>query len=160
MCTSGPLGSNVVGSIVGPVETQFGWHVIKITDRKADEIKYSEITLNPTISQSTRGQLFRTAATLKESLKSGVQFDTAAKRLGLVASETAYFRRVSTILGSRTLTNFAFDSNVGDVSDPVELKNNGIIVAQLVQSRLLGIKPLEDAKDEIKKAVAGTKPKN
>lgn len=146
-----------VGSIVGPVETQFGWHVIKITDRKADEIKYSEITLNPTISQATRGQLFRTASTLKESLKSGVQFDTAAKRLGLVASETAYFRRVSTILGSRTLTNFAFDSNVGDVSDPVELKNNGIVVAQLVQSRLMGIKPLEDAKDEIKMKLMNAK---
>lgn len=142
--------SAAVGSVVGPVETQFGWHIIKVTDRKADEIKYSEITLAPTVSQSTRSQLYRTAASLKESLKGGVQFDTAAKRLGISASETAYFRRVATILGSRTLTNFAFDSNVGDVSDPIELKNNGIVVAQLAQSRLAGIKPLEDAKEEIK----------
>lgn len=139
-----------VGSIIGPVETQFGWHVIKVTDKKTDEIKYSEITLNPTISQATRSQLFRTAAALKETLKGGVQFDTAAKQLGIVASETAYFRRVATILGSRQLTNFAFDSNVGDVSEPIELKNTGIVVAQLAQSRLMGIKPLEDAKDEIK----------
>ncbi len=139
-----------VGSIVGPIETQFGWHVIKVTDKKTDEIKYSEITLNPTISQATRSQLFRTAAALKETLKGGVQFDTAAKQLGIVASETAYFRRVATILGSRQLTNFAFDSNVGDVSEPIELKNTGIVVAQLAQSRLMGIKPLEDAKDEIK----------
>lgn len=139
-----------VGSVVGPVETQFGWHIIKVTDRKADEIKYSEISLIPTVSQSTRSQLYRAAASLKESLKGGVQFDTAAKRLGITASETAYFRRVATILGSRTLTNFAFDSNVGDVSDPIELKNSGIVVAQLVQSRLAGIKPLEDAKEEIK----------
>lgn len=139
-----------VGSIVGPVETQFGWHIIKVTDKKTDEIKYSEITLNPTISQATRSQLFRTAAALKETLKGGVQFDTAAKQLGIVASETAYFRRVATILGSRPLTNFAFESNVGDVSDPIELKNTGIVVAQLAQSRLMGIKPLEDAKDEIK----------
>ncbi len=147
-----------VGSIVGPVETQFGWHIIKVTDRKADEIKYSEIVLNPTVSQSTRSQLYRTAATLKESLKSGIPFDTAAKRLNIPASETAYFRRVATILGSRTLTNFAFDSNVGDVSDPIELKNSGIVVAQLVQSRLAGIKPLEDAKDEIKmKLMTGKK---
>jgi parvulin-like peptidyl-prolyl isomerase len=146
-----------VGSIVGPVETQFGWHIIKVTDKKSDEIKFSEITLNPTISQATRSQLFRTAASLKESLKSGIAFDTAAKRLGLVASETAYFRRVATILGSRTLTNFAFDSNVGDVSDPVELKNNGIVIAQLVQSRLMGIKPLEDAKDEIKMKLMSAK---
>ncbi|MCU0427646.1 MAG: peptidylprolyl isomerase [Candidatus Kapabacteria bacterium] len=147
-----------VGSIVGPVETQFGWHIIKVTDRKADEIKYSEIVLNPTVSQSTRSQLYRTAASLKESLKSGIPFDTAAKRLNIPASETAYFRRVATILGSRTLTNFAFDSNVGDVSDPIELKNSGIVVAQLVQSRLAGIKPLEDAKDEIKmKLMTGKK---
>lgn len=146
-----------VGSIVGPVETQFGWHVIKVTDKKTDEIKFSEITLNPTISQATRSQLFRTAASLKENLKGGVQFDTAAKRLGLIASETAYFRRVATILGSRQLTNFAFDSNVGDVSDPIELKNTGIVIAQLAQSRLMGIKPLEDAKDEIKMKLMTTK---
>ncbi|MCS6807870.1 MAG: peptidylprolyl isomerase [Bacteroidota bacterium] len=147
-----------VGSIVGPVETQFGWHIIKVTDRKTDEIKYSEIVLTPTVSQATRNQLYRTAIALKQSLESGVPFDTATKRLGIAAYETAYFRRIATILGSRTLTNFAFESNVGDVCDPIELKNTGIVVAQLAQSRLAGIKPLEDAKDEIRnKLLVGKK---
>lgn len=149
--------SAAIGSVVGPVETQFGWHIIKPTDRKSDEIKYSEITLNTVISQATRNQLYRAAATLKENVKGGVPFDTAAARLGYRAEETAYFRKVATILGSRILTNFAFDANVGDVSDPIELKNSGIVVAQLAQSRLMGIKPLEDAKDEIKMRLMNVK---
>jgi peptidyl-prolyl cis-trans isomerase D len=139
-----------IGSIVGPVETQFGWHVIKITDRKSDEVKYSEVTLTTTISQATRSNLFRAAAALKEQVKGGAKFMEAAKKLGVQAGETAYFRSVSPILGSRALTNFAFESNVGDVADPVEVKNAGIVVVQLAQSRLPGIKPLEDAKEEIR----------
>lgn len=146
-----------VGSIVGPVETQFGWHVIKVTDRKSDEIKYSEVVLQPTISQATRSSLFRTASTLKEQVQGGAKFLEAAQKLGIQAGETAYFRRLSTILGSRTITNFAFEGNVGDVHDPIELKNTGIVVAQIAQSRLPGIKPLEDATEEIRMKLLNAK---
>lgn len=146
-----------VGSIVGPVETQFGWHVIKVTDRKSDEIKYSEVVLQPTISQATRSSLFRTAATLKEQVGGGAKFLEAAQKLGIQAGETAYFRRMSTILGSRTLTNFAFDGNVGDVHDPIEIKNTGIVVAQIAQSRLPGIMPLEDAQESIRMKLLNSK---
>ncbi|TAE27171.1 MAG: hypothetical protein EAZ92_09755 [Candidatus Kapaibacterium sp.] len=143
-------GTAAVGSIVGPVETQFGWHIIKVTDRKSDEIKYSEVVLQPTISQATRSSLFRAAASLKEQTQGGAKFLEAAQKLGIQAGETAFFRRISSILGSRTLTNFAFEGNVGDLHDPLEIKGTGIVVAQIAQSRLAGIKPLEDAREEIR----------
>jgi parvulin-like peptidyl-prolyl isomerase len=146
-----------VGSIVGPVETQFGWHVIKVTDRKSDEIKYSEVVLQPTISQATRSSLFRTAATLKEQAQGGAKFLEVAQKLGIQAGETAYFRQMSAILGSRTLTNFAFEGNVGDIHDPIEVKNTGIVVAQIAQSRLPGIMPLEDAKEPIRAKLLNAK---
>jgi parvulin-like peptidyl-prolyl isomerase len=34
-----------VGDVVGPVKTVYGYHIIKITDKKGDEVKASHILL-------------------------------------------------------------------------------------------------------------------
>jgi peptidyl-prolyl cis-trans isomerase D len=137
------------GSVVGPVETQFGFHIIKVAEKKSDEMKFTEIVLNPTISTSTRNALFRQAQMLKEQSTSGTPFDSVAKRMKLEPQESGFFRRAVAAFGSRSLTDFAFESDLGAVSNPVEIKGNGLVVAQLVESRIAGIKPLADVKSEI-----------
>lgn len=138
------------GSIVGPVETQFGFHILNIKEKKSDEIKYTEIVLNPVISQGTRNAIYRQAQMLREQTTSGVPFDSAAKRMGLAAQETGFFRRATAVFGSRALTNFAFDNSINEVSEPIEMKGSGIVVAQVTESRIAGIKPLADVKEEIR----------
>ncbi|MDW7996613.1 MAG: hypothetical protein RMJ46_02910, partial [Bacteroidota bacterium] len=75
--------------------------------------------------------------------------DTVARRLRRNPVETAFFERTTPVLGSRALTEFAFTNPVGSVSDPMELKPYGVIIAQIVDERKPGYKPLSDVRAEI-----------
>ncbi|MBI3260033.1 MAG: peptidylprolyl isomerase [Ignavibacteriae bacterium] len=139
-----------VGSIVGPVETQFGFHIISVKDKASDEIKYSEIRFGVVLSGGTRNMLKRDAISFKEQIAAGKQFDTLAKQLKKNSVETVFFEKSTPVLGSRFLTDFAFENEVGTVSNPIEVKRYGIVVVQVSDTRQPGTKPLVDMKEEIK----------
>ncbi|MFN3306763.1 MAG: peptidylprolyl isomerase [Candidatus Kapaibacteriota bacterium] len=145
----GACFSAKVGSIVGPVETQFGYHIIWVQDKKSDEYKYSYIKFTPQISRNTERIINRNAKMIKEKLQQGLAFDTIAKEFDLQVRTTDFFERTRAVLGSNYLTALAFEGKVGDVIEPFELKNQGIIVAQIADERKGGFTPLEDLKERI-----------
>ncbi len=138
------------GDIIGPIETQFGFHIIKVYDKKSDEYKYSYIKLVPTVSRTTERILNRNAKMLKEKIKNGIPFDSAAKEFNVFVRTTDFFERTRPVLGSNYLTALAFDGKVGEILEPFELKNQGIIVAQIIDERKGGFTPLEDLKEKIR----------
>ncbi|GBD06354.1 Foldase protein PrsA 1 [bacterium HR21] len=137
------------GSIVGPVESPFGFHIIAVHAKSADRIAYSEIELSVTLGTAGRNQIFREAYSFKQQVEKGTPFDTLARRLKKNPVETAFFEETTPVLGSRTLTQFAFSHPIGTVSDPIELKPYGVVVAQVIDERKPGYKPLEDVRSEI-----------
>ncbi len=139
-----------VGSIVGPVETQFGYHIIKVVDKRFEKIKYSEIPMIPTTSSATKKALMREALSLKERLEAGGNIDTLAKQMKRMAIESAFFEKTSQMLGSFEVANFAFANDVGKVSKPLEIKGSGYTILQVTERRDAGLKPLKDVKEEIK----------
>lgn len=139
-----------VGTITAPVESQFGYHIIKVVDKASDEIKFSEIKFDVILSNSTRNMLKRDAISFKEQVTAGKQIDTLAKQLKKASTETVFFDRNTPVLGSRLLTEFGFENPVGTVSNPIEVKRVGIVVAQVSDAREAGVKPLVDVKEEIK----------
>lgn len=143
-----------VGQIVGPVESQFGFHIIKVIDKKSEEIKFSEINILPSISTATRNQLFREAYSIQKQSEEGAPFDSLVARLGLVAVSSSYVTRESPILGSNYLTYLAFENPIGTVFEPQELDKIGIVVAQVSDALQGGFVPLKNLKkqfiDEIK----------
>lgn len=139
-----------VGDIVGPVESQFGFHIIWVQDKKSDEFKYSFIRFIPQVSRATERAINRNARLLKEKVEKGIPFDSAAKEFNVQARSTDFFERNRPVLGSNYLTALAFEGKVGDVLEPFELKNQGIIVAQIVDERKGGFVPLEDLRERIK----------
>lgn len=141
---------NPIGSIVGPVETQYGYHIVKVEDKNSTEIKYSEIEISINVSKATKKEILRAALSLKQQIEAGTPIDTVAKRMKKNSIETAFFDHNSPILSSRYLTGFAFDNPVGTVSEPKEIKNYGYVVAQVSDTREEGLKPLSDVKEEIK----------
>jgi len=142
-----------VGSIVGPVESQFGYHIIKVTDKKSDELKYSEIKVKPEISRMTMKALGRDAKIFKDKIDAGTSFETEAKSFNKVIRETDFFDADKPALGSMYLAATAFRTDVGKAIEPLELKNQGIIVAQVSDSREEGLVPLKDLKEKIKKDI-------
>jgi parvulin-like peptidyl-prolyl isomerase len=136
------------GSIVGPVETSFGYHIIKVIDKRSDELSYSQITFKPTISNNTRQTILAQAKKAADDISSGVSIDTVAHNLKTTVAETPFFEMRTPIMGSRPLTNWAFASKKGDCKT-FDIKQYGIVVAQVSDERAEGIKPLEDVKEEI-----------
>ncbi len=146
-----------VGSIVGPVESQFGFHIIKVTDKRHETMKWSEILMVPTISSNTRKTLLRDALGLKERVEKGENIDTVARQMKRFAIESAFFEKNSQMLGTFDAANFAFANDVGKVSKPMEIRGQGYTVMQVTERREVGIKPLSDVKDVIRMRLMKTK---
>ncbi len=136
------------GSIVGPVETSFGYHIIKVIDKRSEELSYSQITFKPSISNNTRQTLLAQAKKAADDIAAGVSIDTVAYNLKTTVAETPFFEMRSPIMGSRSLTNWAFASKQGECKT-FDIKQYGIVIAQVSDVREEGIKPLADVKEEI-----------
>jgi len=146
-----------VGDIVGPVETQFGWHIVKIDDKKVEEIKYSKIAISFNITEDTKKTLKRQAIALKTEVEKGGNFDDLAKKNKYQVMETGFFTRFNKTLNSQYLTNLAFESKIGTVLDPKLVDNFGVILAYVSEERTAGITPLVDKKAEIKNILTRNK---
>lgn len=75
-----------VGEISQPVLTQFGYHLIKVDERKGDTLSLRHILLRIQPSDSNEAIIDRKADDLTKTAASseqGAKLDTAAKRLGL-----------------------------------------------------------------------------
>lgn len=139
------------GSIVGPIRTDFGYHIIKVVEKNSLQLAYTDITLALQTSSRTKTNLRRQALELKDLLaKNTTPFDTLVSKRGLMAQTTPFIQKGSPVYGSRALGTFAFEAKVGDVSDPIDMPNNaGIVVAQLAEVREEGVRPLEDMKPQL-----------
>ncbi|MDZ4744783.1 MAG: peptidylprolyl isomerase [bacterium] len=139
---------NKVGDVLGPVETQFGYHLIKVTDIQTEEIKFSELTVKPIFSTTTRNHIRATAQQALKRVQDGETIDQVGKDLKIPVLETALFLRSEPILNSYDLTTWAFDSEKGAATRK-DVKTMGTVVAQITDTRETGIKPIADVKDQI-----------
>jgi parvulin-like peptidyl-prolyl isomerase len=138
-----------VGEVVGPVETQYGYHIIKVFDKKSDELKYSQIVFKPKMSRITKKGIARNAKEFKSRLEEGENFDEIAKSFNMTARETNFFERTMPVLGSNYLSARAFELNVGDIIDPINIKKVGVLVGQVSDIQPAGVVPLEVMKNKI-----------
>ncbi len=152
--------NNAPGSVVGPVETDFGYHIIKVSDKISEEIKYSEIMVTVGMTMNTKKQLRRDALSFKQQLDDGQNIESLAKKLKKNVVETMFFDTQMPVLGSQSLTSFAFSNEVGAISEPMELKYYGIVVAQITGKREAGLRPFEDMKEELAQKVIFKKKMN
>ena len=75
-----------VGEISQPVLTQFGYHLVRVDERKGDTLALRHILLRVQPSDSNEAKIDRQADALSKAAASseqGAKLDTAAKRLGL-----------------------------------------------------------------------------
>ncbi|NBO69561.1 MAG: hypothetical protein EBU66_01795 [Bacteroidetes bacterium] len=149
--------NNAPGSIVGPVETQFGYHIIKVADKISEEIKYSEIMITVALTMNTKKQLRRDALSFKQQLDDGQSMESIAKKIKKNVVETMFFDTQMPVLGSQSLTSFAFSNEVGSISEPMELKFYGIVIAQVTGKRDAGMVPFDDMKEDLAKKVIAKK---
>jgi peptidyl-prolyl cis-trans isomerase D len=143
--------SNPVGKI-GLVETDFGFHIIKVTDKQdgvrlatiARKIEASEKTTDNTYTQATK---FEMDANIKP-------FEDVAKKMKLTVAPSAKFKALEENVGGlgpqRTIVRWAFnnETKVGDVKR-FEIANLGQVIAKVKKVNPAGLTPIEDARPGI-----------
>ena len=139
-----------VGEIIGPIKTQFGYHIIKIEGRDNRELKIASITMPIKISSQSLDQNFQKANDFSFLAKKG-SFEDEAKSLGLEVVESGNFEEKGFIPGlgmNEAINRFAFKNDLGDVSDVYNLQN-GMIVFKVSEIINDGVKTFESIKNEI-----------
>jgi len=157
--------TNSVGSIVGPVVSNFGLHVIKIVDRRVQdgetEVKASHILLKYEPSASTREALFEQIAYIQNQAEE-YELDLAeiAEEEKVELQTTQPFEKESGFIpgiGMETsVTRFAFNAKVGETSRVLNTQN-GYLVAQLAEIQEEHIQPLEEVQARVESSVKNEK---
>ncbi|MBX3045260.1 MAG: peptidylprolyl isomerase [Candidatus Kapabacteria bacterium] len=138
-----------VGDILGPIKSDFGFHLIYIEDKRSEDLKYSEIRLSPLMSTASKNKIIRDAISIQKQVQEGTPFDTVVARLGLSPQLSPFFETGKSILGSRYIVDHSFKLKLGDVLEPLELERYGVVVAVLNDVKETGFKPLDDVRTEI-----------
>lgn len=140
-----------VGEIVGPVETRFGVHIIKVNDRTNREVKFATIRLPVEVSPFTRNEIFDRAADFAYVAARG-GFEDEARYFDLDVRETGLFSKNGIVPGigrNESVMRFAFENRRGTVSDILEV-SNGYGVFKIIDVRREAVKPLDEVRSEIR----------
>ena len=151
------------GQISDLVKTEYGYHIIKLTDKKAGGTKKLDEVRQQIVDQLAFDRAQTQAATLAENLEKQIKkpsdLDTVAKANGLTVQETGLFARDEPILGvgsSPEMTARAFSMNPGEVSGV--LRTSRGFAFETVTDKKDGYVPkLDEVKDKVKDEVVKQK---
>lgn len=133
------FGFSGTGLIPNLVETDFGYHIIKVTDAKSNlKYKLATVTKELDASEATRNQIYQNAETLRASCETREAFEAAVKKDGKLVLLTAEkvnpeASNFNTIQNARDVVLWAFndDTKMDGVSSRVFEEGNNFIVAAL-----------------------------
>ena len=145
-----------IGSIVGPILTQFGYHVIKVNDKRIvesnEQVNASHILLTIQPGRGTENELKDIASIFAlEATEFG--FFALADSLGLEIQESNGLRKESIFVDNfgvgRSAVNFAFNNVEGSTSDAIKNDNfYGVFFLDKVDKET--VISFEDAKEDLK----------
>jgi peptidyl-prolyl cis-trans isomerase D len=147
------------GQISDPVRTDFGWHLIQVTERKADTLAMRHILLRVEQGDSAATATDRAAdrlAGLAAGSSEPAKFDEAAQALGLLVTQVPVAEGQPAAYAGRAVrgvSGWAFSGVVvGETSDLLD-DENGYYLVRLDSLTAGGEQPFEVVKDDILRAL-------
>lgn len=135
------------------LKTQFGFHVIKVTENKTRRmIKVANVEEPLDASSATANGVSAKANEFRSKVSNLESFEKVAADMGLILRNAPKIkssdRFVQGISEPREIIRFAYDNEKGSISDVLTLKNT-FVIAIVTGTRDKGIPSWEDVKDEI-----------
>jgi peptidyl-prolyl cis-trans isomerase D len=148
------FGATKTGVLNDVVETDFGYHIISVTNTKTNDAYYLAVverTITP--SDATTNEAYRKAESFASELSGVDEFTARANEQGLQAQEAknliAGDRRVGTLGDARQVIQWLFrDASEDKVSDVFDLQDE-YVVAVMTNETEKGYRPLSLVKEEI-----------
>ena len=149
------------GDVVGPVLSRFGYHIIKLNDRRnendKEEINASHILLKIEMGPNTNDALKRKSTLFSyDASDPKIGFSAAldshqvtAKKITKILDETINLQNYGAF---REAIRFAYNSEINDVSDPMQ-NDRYFIVAKLDSILPEGTKSFEEVQNQIKNSI-------
>jgi len=152
------------GLIPRIVESEFGYHIINVTQPKTKK-SYIVTTIFKQVipSDNTRNNIYRAAEMFKiDASQSNSDFKDIATEKNYLLQKVVELDKNTTVINSldeaRNVVIWAYDDarDSDDISDVIEL-NDGYVVAHLGDIKNEGTKKLEDVENSIKKKILDNK---
>ncbi len=152
------------GDISEPVRTQFGWHIIKLHDKKEEKEKAegqaasklvkkahaSHILIKAELSQDSKDEIYNRLETFRAAAdKNG--FEKAAQDLQMPLKQAAPFFRgknIQFIGNNPQVSDFAFDNELNAISDLMQ-NNSSFFVVQVGQILPAGASTFDEAREKV-----------
>ena len=144
------------GSVVGPVLSQFGYHIIKIDSIKNrgknnHQVKARHILLKVELGQKTRSELRRKATLFSYDaqdygLSSAIDTHSVNIQQAENLKENDFF--ISQVGPFRSAVRWVFNSKINDISDPLETESY-YAVFKLDSITPAGVEDFDNVKDKI-----------
>jgi peptidyl-prolyl cis-trans isomerase D len=151
------------GQISDLVKTQYGYHIIKLVDKKpATTRTLAEVRqqLNDQLAyERAQAQAADLAQKLERDISKPVDLDRVARANGLTVQESGFFARDEPIMGlgpAPEVANRAFDMKQGDVSGALR-GSRGFVFETLVAKQDPYIPKLEEVKERVRDEVVKEK---
>ncbi|MDR0249822.1 MAG: SurA N-terminal domain-containing protein [Burkholderiales bacterium] len=147
-------------SIVGPVETEFGYHIIKVTVHPAKQLSFDEIKnrLENDLRQNEANTAYaeKAAEFMNLVLEQTDSFSELSNKLEIPVSKAEFLTRAQVAQladGNQQLAEAVFSPvSLRDRqnTDAIEIGSDTIISARVVAHKPTTVRPLEDVKAQIK----------
>src|SRR3954452_1109605 len=151
------------GTISDLVKTQYGYHIIKLVDKKnATTRPLAEVRQQLTDQlayQRAQAQAADLAHSLEKQITSPADLDKVAKAQGLTVQESGFFARDEPILGlgpSPEAANKAFDMKTNEVSGALRA-SRGFVFETLVAKQDPYVPKIDEVKDRVREEVVKQK---
>ena len=141
-----------IGRLVGPVETDFGFHLIEVTHRAAVDVQLSRLGYMINVSVATLNSLQESLEDLRYYAEEEGDFTGEAERRGITIESLQIQDGQTSIPGfgqSYAIEAFLRDAGNGDISPVIEL-NEVALVVHVIEIDPAGYEPLETVETQVR----------